>query len=852
MATATLRPNGTVGTNGSPRVVNAASHHEATSDNVDTTYSDLSTTSGVFGHVRLGFNSVTIPANAQIRSVTPRLRHNNRNGVVAGNRFALGSIYGVDFPAELANSAVYYVFPYMFDQTGVARTTRPDGQAWTQADINTLALAAETQGNPVWSVTAAYIDVTYNQVPTVTATGPSGTQSSTRPTATWTYSDPEGDPQERFRVRGFTAAQYSAAGFDPNITAPAFDSGEVFSSATSWQVNTDLLNGTNYRVFIQAADAGSNGRYSIMSAAGPYMTFVVGLTAPAVPEIASVVADPALSRHTLTLVDRQNILSDDQANFETSQSWSMPPGGNATLASADLTGLTPTAFDGTKVLRVTANAPGWAFAASSSAGNAVIPGRKYSALAMYLSPPAISGSRSVQTWIRWYDAVGAHILTAAGPAMTVAHDNTWRAVPVTGVAPANAASAAVQVSFLATAAADYFYVDAVALVPYALNLLANPIFELDTNNDGLGDSWATYNWNGSDPGAVYSLQPAPAYVLGGSVSQQIGWGVNTGWKGISQANLNLKAGQQYTASAWVRLDNGGEAQVMVDPSAPLVSLQPKTWTQLTHTFTAAADDLNAFFYVRSSQPGANTMWIGQAQFELGGSASAPVLNQRPWPRGGFISAQRFEVQRSDDAGATWKSLPRIILNPAEYAPGDVDASGGININDVRQSITAFDYEAPRLTTPLYRVRSSGKISGNNIASSWSIRVLAPSLPATGWILKSLTDPSFNMGLRIDWASFTEDEPIDSGVFEPLDADETVVIQGRTRGKTLSMGLRFMDGPTFDSFAGLRRRKESLLLQDPNGRQWFVRMVGGRKANEWKYSGGVMVRTLTMQLQEVSV
>lgn len=303
MATATLRPDGVVASSGAPTLV-GASYNAAAADNSDTTYATFPD-SGSYYAVEYSLATVALPAGAQVRSVTPRVRHNNNWSALTANRgftlLAGGNAFSTDSIAN--NNGAYAV------QVGTARAAQPDGTAWTQAAIDGLSLRVSDlifdAYFPPFSVSEVYVDVVYNVAPTATGTA-LGSVATSRPTFTWAYSDTEGDPQERFRVKVFSAAQYSAGGFDPNTSTPTVDSGEIYSSATSWACTADLTNGTTYRAFIFVSDYGSAGRYNVVSASGPYASATIALTAPNAPTI-NASLDAANDRITLAISAVNNL-----------------------------------------------------------------------------------------------------------------------------------------------------------------------------------------------------------------------------------------------------------------------------------------------------------------------------------------------------------------------------------------------------------------------------------------------------------------------------------------------------------------------------------------------------------------
>jgi hypothetical protein len=101
------------------------------------------------------------------------------------------------------------------------------------------------------SVSAVYLDITYQQASSITVTGPTGTVSSTRPTVTWTYASPDSQPQAASNVAVYTAAQVASLGFAPFVTVPIQTSGVTLGESLSWTLTSDLTDGT-YSAYVQA------------------------------------------------------------------------------------------------------------------------------------------------------------------------------------------------------------------------------------------------------------------------------------------------------------------------------------------------------------------------------------------------------------------------------------------------------------------------------------------------------------------------------------------------------------------------------------------------------------------------
>jgi hypothetical protein len=286
VGTLSLRPDATLNTDAWSNVGGAPSFHAAVADESDATYIQGYGS----GLLLLGMaDAGGIPALAQIRSVTTRVR------VGAAANPTTTFLYSSQDDAEIGWSNVDSFRPTTTIQTltGAAHATAPGGAAWTAAALNRLrshTITGGFDGPNTFRLYALWWDVLYNEAPTATVTGPADEDAGTAgvtvlntstPTVSWAYADPEGDAQERYRVRVFASEQYEAAGFDPETAAATWDSGVVVSSASSVVVGTALAGGLTYRAYVKVADAGSGGRFGPWS----FRQFSMNLSPPPAPTL---------------------------------------------------------------------------------------------------------------------------------------------------------------------------------------------------------------------------------------------------------------------------------------------------------------------------------------------------------------------------------------------------------------------------------------------------------------------------------------------------------------------------------------------------------------------------------------
>jgi hypothetical protein len=259
--TVTLRPT-SLKSAGTGVTLTGGSLPTILADSTDATYVDFASGCRNSNQVlQLGFGPLTLPAGAQIQSVTLRERDFTVTAATSPPQCYFGLCVNDSPDVFLLTSALdiqklQWFAPHPQTTTGqwVTQTIRsnktaPDGTPWTVSDFasnfyleigRTDLLAASRR------VSEVYLDINYNVAATLTATGPSSPVTTTStPTVTWTYvNNTDGLPQKASRTVIYTAAQIAAVGFVAGTSPGYADSGWVLGQQTQWIVDKPLPNGS--------------------------------------------------------------------------------------------------------------------------------------------------------------------------------------------------------------------------------------------------------------------------------------------------------------------------------------------------------------------------------------------------------------------------------------------------------------------------------------------------------------------------------------------------------------------------------------------------------------------------------
>lgn len=669
MGIVTVRPDFLVDTDLDATVVPSGSARATVvSDDLDSSY--LNSSGGVGTWDEFSFPSPVGPVGSKPRRVRHRVRLYRGSTETISNKLLI-ALYA---SGVLTDDWQYTETSYQVveTKTGIWFATDDKGVLWTQNLLSDIVMGVQMLS--VWRCIELYLDIDYNERPAATAAEPTGTvTSTTRPTLVHTYSDPEGDAQSNVQWKVFTQAQFQAAGFDPEVSSAAWDSGKVATTGTIMQVGADLSNGI-HRAYVRAwqVDVDSATNHSSL---WTYVEWTQNAPVPAAPTF-TLAAEPADARMRIDMQGRDNLLTYNQSSLVTDTAgWEVWPDNLLTDDETSIEGDTVqwTALTRTVISRdATRGNHGIAslLLKSTEAGDVgayttrrVPVGSNTQYTAQATTWPG-AANRSFRVSIRWYDSGGALLSTVLGTSV-IQVASAWTQASVTATSPATAASAEVMVEVLRPTTDNLFTVlessfEGTDPIPYTLG----------TNTASLGRGGAGYP-GGADGSASFGFEA-----------------VNAGDINVYTTRfIPAKPSQQYTAlasfyssaSRSVRVDilwyTSAQAFISATNGAT-ASSSTTAWTQRSNTATSPSN--TAYARVRAYVIGgaaSENHWIDKVSLREGASTTweigkadesnwADVMMLRPAAIPYITTITRSTEQSSHEAAS---------LKLKAAAAGDMDA-----------------------------------------------------------------------------------------------------------------------------------------------------------------------------------
>lgn len=434
----------------------------------------------------------------------------------------------------------------------------------------------------VWCV------INYRVRPTVTVDAPSGTQLTPSPVVSWTYSQADGDLQTSAQYKIFTGTQVADSTFNPSTTDPVYQA-TVTGDTTSVTLPTSL-NADTYHAYVR-----------VVSAFGARSTWVgrefsVQGPTPGVPVedntvfggpgtgTVAVVPDSFRSAVALTLRNTSNLLSVQQADFETTVD-----GLEYHLTNCAFAQDTSVYYAGVASGKMTASTA--ATMSVTSTFIRVSPETPVTARAQFR---AAVTARTVNLRITYFDdqfASVAGTVTATGTDST----STWTELVATGTTPVGTAWVKVVLEVASPASSEVHNVDHVGLM-YGTNTPWNDGGHASRNildsfssvaEDPVGTNWV------AGTGSAISRVTPPGIGGHGLQTKRLTYNGITPSLAFRATGANFNStssGTNYTLNAPAGLVVGDLMLAFVTSSVSSVCTPPAGWTLVN---SAVVDDGSA-------------------------------------------------------------------------------------------------------------------------------------------------------------------------------------------------------------------------------------------------------------------
>jgi hypothetical protein len=798
-----LRPNGIVGQIPALTLTGGGTVTTEVNDNSDSTYVKGNVDKG---YARWFLDDITLTATQRARSVSVRIRNANDGGggttqdtltnLNSSNGAHLGTAKFIGGLTSTRGTTTIATVPSTTPGSGPLCYSGPNGVAWTQAVINDLQIQVQWfkvhYGTAGWQkVFELYCDVDVNTQPSAGAVTVTNNVNNARPNIAFVYTQTEGYPQSRYRIKIFDSATYGTGNFNANTSTPVYDTGEISGDGTNFDLDRDLQQGVTYQAYVEAAMAwpGPQGAawYSVWSVSAP---FAITFTQPYTPTVTpTLLSDGQQYRTALAVTAPINLLTMDGASFEGGVDGWAADSNMAAVATN-----TVDSADGTHSLTLSSSASG-----NMVARGAIIQvdgGTAYTALVSF---HAATAGRSCNAGIRWLDitgaAIGADVYGSNITDVTTAGVYT-AATLVSSVAPGNAVSARILARVQATAAgAEIHRIDKVSLAigssttwtpgtSTADHVLYLERGERVDRRRGPADNWAH-----------------PQVASGGSVLQDPGYGFkwDTTKDLVEWAPLDkvITGGGPYGMLHWQPRDPASSVTILrlgswqyipeVEWNFPVVAGSTHigsfwAWVATgTLAVTPKIEWLNDDLTLNSTTTGGSpTLTTTPQQITVTGTgvgSGARLLLQN---NTGLNTADIYVTRVGWGLGTTPVDSKPASGGPLVWTPirfGETTAAKALFYAPQQgQTRTFNDFEMTASRPVMYRARMGIQLSGLSIISPNSAYQTLYTTPPTRTMLRSATDPTLacvvyrSEGQSVGGPTPTFSRIEDAAIFHPLGRD----------------------------------------------------------------------------------
>lgn len=405
--------------------------------------------------VRFPTDITSIPEGAVITSVTIKVRARKMDSF---SRSLTINVLCTDDPSRFTSRTIpltqsiadYEIATYQRD---------PLGHPWDVHRINKLLCQVFSYAGALHCIRVykVFAVINYRVRPTVTVDAPTGTVLTPSPVISWTYSQADGDLQSKAEYKIFTSAQVSGSAFNPSVTDPVYQA-TVTGDTTSVTLPTSL-NADTYYAYVRVYSAfGARSAWASreFSLQGPTPgvpaedNTVFGVSGQ--PTI-SVVPDSFRSAVALTLRETSNLLSVQQADFETSVD-----GLEYNMTNCSFDRDTTTYYAGVASGKMTATT-----AATMSVRTTMVRCAPDVPVTARVQLRAAATGRTSNVRVIFYDDAYAQISTTTAGSTTDS-TSTWKEAVSTGTSPSTTKWARVETEIISPASSEVHNIDHVGLM----------------------------------------------------------------------------------------------------------------------------------------------------------------------------------------------------------------------------------------------------------------------------------------------------------------------------------------------------------------------------------------------------